>query len=83
MRFLLLSEKDPRLKILHMLLLLFSDPVFFALFLMPRCDLASRLSQSVGDWLLRTATFCRILILKDPSFLSKAGAGLKPLISMN
>lgn len=80
MWFLLLSEK---LKILHILLLLFSDPVFFALFLMPRCDLASRLSQFVGDRLPRAATFCWILILEDPSFLPKAGAGLKSLISMN
>jgi len=45
---------------------------------MPCCDLASGLSQSVGGWPPRAATFCRIWILENPSFPHKAlGAGLK------
>lgn len=43
MWFLLLFEKDQRLNTLCTLLLVFSDPVFFSPFLLPRCDLASKL----------------------------------------
>lgn len=64
------------------MLLVFLNPVFFALFLMPHCDLASSLSQSAGDWLPRAVTFCQISILETPSFPA-SGAGLKSLISMN